>query len=347
MCLPAGDPCRPPPYPTRARPRRRGAPEREQAMSPAVSIVMPTFNRLQFLPATLESVFSQTLTDWELIIADDGSDEATRSYLSGLTARPQVRVLWLEHTGRPAVPSNAAIREARGEYVAFLDSDDLWLPQKLARQIASLRRCARCRWSYTRFMIVDSSGRITNRRPTGTYPAKGGWIRESLLDGRTVIAQPSVLVARTLLEELGAFDEGLRMCYDDDLWFRLAARSEVDAVDEPLTLIRRHGLHSGSDVIAWEDRLKVFERLLREQAGEPCEAIIRRQCAVHAAGLARSQAACGKRIAALTTVLASAPHALRYRSWWPNALHAMARALAPPAVVSLVRGRRRRARDSA
>lgn len=311
-------------------------------MSPTVSIVLPTYNRLQFLPATLESVFAQTFTDWELIIADDGSDDATRAYLRTIAARPRTRVLWLAHSGgRPAVPSNVAIREARGEYVAFLDSDDLWVPDKLQRQIASLRRRAHCGWSHTRFVIVDSSGRIVNPLPAGTYPARGGWIREPLLQGEIVIAQPTVLVSRVLLEELGVFDEGLRMCYDDDLWFRLAARSEIDAVDEPLTLVRRHGSHSGSDVIAWEDRLKVFERLLREQAGEPWEAVIRSQRAAMLAGLARSQAACGRRIEALATLLSSAPQSLAYRSWWPNALHAMARACAPAPVVSLVRSRRR------
>lgn len=310
-------------------------------MRPTVSIVMPTFNRLQFLPAALDSVFAQTFTDWELIVADDGSDEATRDYLRKIAARPQVTVLWLAHSGRPALATNVAIGATRGEYVAFLDSDDIWVPEKLARQIASLRYHERCGWSYTRFMTVDSSGRITNPRPPGTYPARGGWIRESLLDGRTVIAQPSVLVSRALLEELGAFDEGLRMCYDDDLWFRLSARSEVDAVDEPLTLIRRHASHSGSDVIAWEDRLRVFERLLSKQAGEPCEALVRSRRAAMSAGLARSQAASGRRMQALTTVLASVPRSWLHRSWWPDALRATVRACAPEPVVTLVRNRRR------
>lgn len=310
-------------------------------MPATVSIVMPTFNRLQFLAATLDSVYAQTFTDWELILADDGSDEATRDYLRTIAARPRVTALWLAHSGRPSVATNAAIREARGEYVAFLDSDDVWRPEKLARQLASLRQHARCGWSYTRFMTIDSSGRITNPLPAGTYPAKSGWIRESLLDGGTVIAQPSVLVARALLEELGAFDERLRMCYDDDLWFRLAARSEVDAVDEPLTLIRRHDSHSGSDVIAWEDRLRVFERLLSERAGDPCEALVRSRRAAMSAGLARSQAACGRRMQALATVLSSVPGSWRYRSWWPDAMRAATRACAPQSVVTLVRNRRR------
>src|SRR5579863_9408144 len=126
-------------------------------MSPTVSIVLPTFNRLHLLPASLDSVFAQTFTDWELIVADDGSDEATRDCLRRWAERPRVRVQWLEHSGRPAVARNAAIRSALGEYVAFLDSDDLWLPEKLARQLASLRNSAQCRWSYTRFTIGDST----------------------------------------------------------------------------------------------------------------------------------------------------------------------------------------------
>ncbi|HYM28419.1 MAG TPA: glycosyltransferase family 2 protein, partial [Steroidobacteraceae bacterium] len=82
---------------------------------------MPTFDRLQFLPPAIGSVFAQTLTDWELIIADDGSGEDTRAYLRSLTD-PRVRVLWMAHSGRPGVMLNAALRAARGEYVAFLDS---------------------------------------------------------------------------------------------------------------------------------------------------------------------------------------------------------------------------------
>lgn len=310
-------------------------------MSPIVSIVMPTFNRSEFLPAALDSVRAQTFTDWELIVADDGSDDATRNYLRTLPAPPRVRVLWLPHSGRPAVARNAAIREARGEYIAFLDSDDLWLPRKLACQTASLRRHEHRCWSHTRFAIADAAGRVVEAAPGGMHAAKAGWIRDSLLRGETVIALPTVMVARADLEQLGAFDEGLRMCEDDELWFRLAARSEIDAVDEPLTLVRRHGRHGGSDVTAWEDRLRVFESLLRDEARSPYGRLLRRQRAAHAAGLARSQAANGMRMQALATLLVSAPHGLRHRSWWPNALRAAARACAPAAVVGWVRGRRR------
>src|ERR1700722_1926163 len=126
-------------------------------MSPAVSIILPTFDRLAFLPAAIASAFAQTFTDWELIVADDGSSADTRTYLKTLNDPPQVKVLWLSHSGKPAVVRNAALREARGEFVAFLDSDDIWLPKKLETQIASLRRHAQRKWSYTRFVLVGEA----------------------------------------------------------------------------------------------------------------------------------------------------------------------------------------------
>lgn len=306
-------------------------------MSPAVSIVMPTYNRLEFLPATIESVRAQTFIDWELIIADDGSQSPTRDYLHALQDDDRIRVLWLEHSGLQGVACNAAIREARGTYVAFLDSDDVWLPCKLARQIASLRLHPLRLWSCTRFALIDGAGTIVRMGPRRGQQAKSGWIRESLLRSEISIALPSVVVARALLEQHGNLDEQLRMCADNELWFRLAAHSEIDVVEETLTLIRRHGQHGGSDVIAWEDRLRVFERLLREETGSPSERLLRSQVAVHHAGLARSQAASGNRRQALATLLASAPHSCAYAGWWPNALRAAIRACAPAPVVTAVR----------
>jgi glycosyltransferase involved in cell wall biosynthesis len=308
-------------------------------MPPAVSIILPTFNRLGFLRPAVESVFAQTLADWELLIADDGSGEEARSYLRSVDD-PRVRVLWLQHTGRPAVASNLALRGAQGEYVAFLDSDDVWLPNKLQVQIASLREHPERQWSYTRFALIDASGAQIDSSRSRSWAVPSGWILEKLLKEETVIAQPSVLVSRRLLTRLGAFDEELVMCYDDELWFRLAAHSEIDGIDEPLTRIRRHGQHSGSDVIAWRDRRRVFEKALR--TGGPLEPILRRLRAQMSAGLAKSQAVSGKRLSALGTLVWSLPHTWRYPRPWLGALVATARTFAPQFLRLLVRRRRLR-----
>jgi glycosyltransferase involved in cell wall biosynthesis len=303
---------------------------------PAVSILMPTFDRLQFLPPAIESVFAQTLRDWELIIADDGSGPDTRAYLQSL-ADPRVRILWLPHSGRPTVMLNAALRAARGEFVAFLDSDDVWLPRKLEAQIASLRQHPGRRWSCTGFALVDTGGRRLSGR--ANCPAAAGWVRDELLTS-AVIAMPSVLAARSLLEQVGPLDEDLVMCYDDELWLRLAAASELDGINEPLTLVRRHGMHGGSDIIAWRDRRRVVEKALRTAGDAQFTALLREQRALMSAGLARSHALYGRRADVLRTLAASAPYSWRYRRWWSGALRASARALAPRALRRLVRALR-------
>jgi glycosyltransferase involved in cell wall biosynthesis len=311
-------------------------------MAPAVSIIVPTFNRLEFLPAAIASAFAQSFTDWELIIADDGSESHTSSYLASLEDPPRVRVLRLAHSGKPGVVRNAALRAARGEFVAFLDSDDLWLPQKLATQMARLKERPECRWSYTRFSQVDAAGHPRAGANLRSFPAPGGWILEKILREETVIALPSVVVARGLLQRVGGFDEELVMCEDDALWLRLAAESEIDGVDATLTLIRRHGQHSGSDIVAWQDRRRVFTKALRAEVGTQHKRLLHRLRAEMSTGLAKSHATSGARLRVLATLCASAPYSWRYRAWWLGAMTAAARAFAPAAAQSLVRRYRQR-----
>jgi len=315
---------------------RRSLEDLTAMSTPTVSIVMPTFNRLEFLRPAIQSVFAQTLADWELIIADDGSTAETRAYLESLD-HPRVKVIWLPHSGRPSAVSNIAIREARGDYIAFLDSDDLWLPGKLAMQVASLRNHPERGWSYTRFAVVDSSGSpIVSKRVTH-WPAPSGWILEKILTEVTVIAQPSVVISRPLLNRVGGFDEELIMCYDDELWLRLAAQSEIDGIDEPLTLVRRHGQHSGSDIIAWRDRRRVFERALNTADYAHLHSTLCLLRAQMSAGLAKSQIASGNRASAVGTLFKSLPHSWRYPKCWSGPLIAMASSYAPVAVKSAVR----------
>jgi glycosyltransferase involved in cell wall biosynthesis len=305
-------------------------------MIPVVSIVMPTFNRMQFLPSAIDSVFAQTFGEWELIVCDDGSDAETKAYLQTLRD-PRIKVIWLSHSGRPSVVSNVALRMACGEYVAFLDSDDMWLPEKLQAQITSLRRYPARHWSYTRFSLIDECGNpITSTHDHGR-PAPAGWVQEKLLRAEFVIAQASVVVSRKLLEQLGPFDEQLIMCYDDELWFRLAEHNEIDSVDEPLTLIRRHGQHSGSDSQAWRDRRNVVAKLLRDNRGGRLEPMLRKLRAEMSAGLVKSYARYGRRVDALSALFLSVPHSWRYPLSWLNAALVTADRFAPQTMRALLR----------
>ncbi|HVN45233.1 MAG TPA: glycosyltransferase family A protein [Steroidobacteraceae bacterium] len=313
-------------------------------MEPLVSVIMPTFNRRQFLQPAIESLRNQSFSHWELIIADDGSDTDTRSYLQSVHAPPRIKVMRLSHSGRPSVVRNAALREARGEYIAFLDSDDLWLPRKLEIQMASLMRHPQRKWSYTAFSLVDGAGRPKDPLGDSRCPTPSGWIMEKMLNDELVIVLPSVVVARQSLEQVGPFDETLIMCEDDDLWVRLAVHSEIDGIEEPLTLIRRHGQHGGDDVTAWRDRGRVFTKALGQITDPGVRSILRRLRAEMAAGLAGSQAARGMRVSALSTLAASVHYSATYRQWWIGAAHAMVQAFTPAALRNVVRLYRHRRR---
>jgi glycosyltransferase involved in cell wall biosynthesis len=312
-------------------------------MTPAVSIVLATFNRLELLRSSVESVLSQTFRDWELIIADDGSDEPTRQFLESLESPGRVKVLWLSHSGRPSIVRNAALREARGEYIAFQDSDDLWLPRKLDAQLESLRRHPERAWSHTKYQLIDESGAPTEwARRTGGWPTPGGWILDQLIRGETVIALPSVIASRRLLQRAGGFDERLNDTEDYELWLRLARRSEIDAVEELLTLVRRHGQHFSSKPIeALQAARYVIDRQLQSGDVEHLRSDLLRQRARVVVGLARSRAAAGYRRDGLATLLPGARYFWRYPQFWPDALAAGAMALMPRAVLGSIRRLRR------
>lgn len=237
-----------------------------------VSVIMPTFNRPAWLRAAVRCVLEQTLEDWELIIADDGSDEQTREHLRtlGTDTAGRVRVLFLPHSGNPPAARNVALHEARGEYIAFLDSDDLWLPRKLEAQIASLGEHPTREWSYTRSVLVDGSGRPLEGGRGLCYPAtKDGWIVESLLKGEAAVTQSSVLARRDAIARVGGYPEDLPICGDYELYVRLALQSEIDFVDEPLVLVRRHGEHYCDDLAALAEVRRFMGKVQRLRLAPP------------------------------------------------------------------------------
>jgi glycosyltransferase involved in cell wall biosynthesis len=305
--------------------------------SPEVSIILPTYNRLQFLRAAVDSVFAQTFSDWELIVADDGSGPETAAYLEELAAPPRVRVLRLPHSGKPSVARNAGWQAARGEYIAFLDSDDVWLPDKLALQTAALRSLRQRGWSHTAFAVIDEDGELLTGAHARYWPAAQGQILERLITMDVVIAIPTVMVRRSLLEQVGGFDCGLRMCEDYDLWLRLAAVSEIHGVEATMVHVRSHRERFHDPGLVLEDRARALEKLLAAGTGSATVSILCRERAKAAADLARGQAIRGGRGASLLTLAKSLRYAWAYPEWWLGGAEAAARAAAPDFVMRIAR----------
>jgi len=309
-----------------------------------VSVILPTFNRLGYLQAAVDSVFNQTMRDWELIVADDGSDSETRAYLQSFAEKPRVRVLWLSHSGNPGAVRNAALQCARGEYVAFLDSDDAWTAEKLERQVRQLR-AARARWGYTGFDRIDGAGESMDieRELHWQYPS--GEIFEALLKFDVGISVPSVMVERALLNQVGGFDESQMLYEDFDLWLRLALLSDVTVVKEPLVRVRSHDRHYSSDGLAAEEGR---EKMLRKLQGFPLSrrqsSAVRAARARSAGDLAAARAARGRGASAWHTIAESSGFAWRHGVWWLALARTMAHLWLPGPVVALVRRHRRAVR---
>jgi GT2 family glycosyltransferase len=225
-----------------------------------VSIILPTYNRTRWLKPAIASVFAQTFTDWDLIVADDGSGEETRSYLRGLES-PKVKVLWLTHSGNPSRARNAALGSASGKYVAFLDSDDVWSPRKLEEQLAALQASPRCRWSYTACDRIDADGNLLPPAAQPKTAVRSGWIFDPLLALETSIAMPTLVAERSEIEAAGSFDEQQSFGEFHDLCLRLAMRSEAVAIPDVLCSVRAHDEHySANRIAAHRDWLRLYEK---------------------------------------------------------------------------------------
>jgi glycosyltransferase involved in cell wall biosynthesis len=223
-----------------------------------VSVVLATRDQAGWLPATLASVGAQTFKDWELVVVDDGSADDTGAVVARARADARVRYLRVPHVER-ARARNAGLAAAAGDLIAFLDGDDLWEPEKLARQVAALDAAPEAALCYTLARYVDEADRpLPVRRPP---VAIGGRVFPALVAANLMILA-SVMVRRSALDATGGFDETLPVlgCEDWDLWLRIARRHPVVCVDAELTRYRRHpGNTAGAQVLA--SGLHVLDRL--------------------------------------------------------------------------------------
>ncbi len=200
----------------------------------SVSVIVPTHDRHDLLHRALDSIGAQTQAPLEVIVVDDGSKDGTAAMLR--REYPDVVLIEQAHRGVSGA-RNRGIEGSRGDWIAFLDSDDEWLPQKLARQHAALETDPTARLCHTEEIWVRNGVRVN---PMKKHAKRGGRIFESCLL-LCCMSPSSVVVHRSVLEDVGVFDEALPACEDYDLWLRITNRYPVLFIDEPLVV--KHGGH--------------------------------------------------------------------------------------------------------
>jgi glycosyltransferase involved in cell wall biosynthesis len=198
-----------------------------------VSVVIPTYNRGKVLTRAVDSVLAQRYRDWELIVVDDGSTDDTQQRLA-LYAERRLRVIVRPENGGVAAARNAGIAAAEGELVAFLDSDDQWLPNALESLVAGIERGPAAPKAVTSGFYFNRSGspRLVPRHPS----SRGDWFLR-LLDGCPIAAGSALLVRRECFETVGGFDESLRRMEDWDWLLRFMEAHRFDVVPDLLAIV--------------------------------------------------------------------------------------------------------------
>lgn len=237
---------------------------------PQVSVVIPAYNAAAFIADTVNSVLRQTYQDLEIIVVDDGSKDGTVAALGAFGNRIRVHQ---QANGGVARARNTGVGLAQGTWVAFLDADDLWLPEKLERQLA----ISSAPMTYTDRLNIGARGDLPELQSLVT-PMSGGDLFVALLREGNFITNTSVMIRRDLFQKLGGFYTGLNGTEDWDLWIRVAERHEIGFVPEPLVKYR---FHAGSISRNYErmsrERTEVISRALALDRGQALDWMTRRQ----------------------------------------------------------------------
>lgn len=202
---------------------------------PKVSVVIPAYNAMIYLSETLDSVLKQTFTDFEVLIINDGSTDSIVTWASGITDL-RIRLISQENQGLPG-SRNTGIAHAQGEYIAFLDADDLWELTKLEKQVRCFKENPTVGVVYTWTLLIDEYSKPTGR--IFASQAEGNVWRE-LLETDVISNGSSAMVRRDCFEAVGVFDRTLTSAEDLDMWLRIAVHYQFAVVKEPLTLYRQY-----------------------------------------------------------------------------------------------------------
>jgi len=252
-------------------------------MVPLVSVVIPTFNRWPLVAEAVNSVLAQSHRDCEVIVVDDGSTDATASQLAKLASR--LKLFVTERRGVSAA-RNFGVSQSRGHYIAFLDSDDLWLRRKLERQTRFMDEHPEFHICQTDEIWIRKGVRVN---PRAIHQKTSGDIFKRSLE-LCLVSPSAVMMTRALFDRTGGFDEAFPVCEDYDLWLRISAQHQVALVPDRLTIKRGGHADQLSRSVWGMDRYRILalQKLLRSNLDRSQQAaafkMLRQKVAIVAAG---------------------------------------------------------------
>ena len=278
---------------------------------PSVSVIIPVYNRSSLLREAVSSVVRQSYRDFELIIADDCSSEDLHSVVPGIQGTEGLPLKFIRldaHSGMPGFVRNRGAEKAEGDYIAFLDSDDIWMPDKLEKQVSFLAGCAGlpgfddaagsqeiqgrenragCAICHTREKWVRSGKTVS--QSSQKHKREGCIFSDSLW--KCIIGPSTVMMSKSLFDRYGGFREDLEVAEDYELWLRVTAENHVTYLDEPLTIKRAGEWEQLSEKYGQIEifRIKALKGLIdsgffREEQRIAASKVLRQKCLIYAAG---------------------------------------------------------------
>jgi len=252
-------------------------------IKPQVSVIIPTYNRGRVIKEAIDSVLAQDYTEFELIVVDDGSTDHTSDVLDSY--RNVIKVLSQKNRGVSAA-RNRGIAEASGKFIAFLDSDDLWLPHKLSTQVEFFNKTPDALICQTEEVWIRNGLRVN---PKKRHKKPSGMIFKLSLE-LCLVSPSAVMIKRSLFDRVGEFDETLPACEDYDLWLRISSRFPIYLIDT-LLIIKRGGHDDQLSSRAGLDkfRIKAIEKiikskLLSDDQHQAAVKTLKKKCDIYAAG---------------------------------------------------------------
>jgi glycosyltransferase involved in cell wall biosynthesis len=233
--------------------------------NPTISVIIPTHNRASLLNRTIKSVLNQTFHDFELIIVDDGSTDNTKELINEFKKNdPRVQYIWQENSGRPSETRNTGIKNSKGKYITFLDSDDEILPEKLEKQIKKFNSVSKnVGLIYCGLQYIPEN---KNKQSKVIIPKLKGNLFKELLKG-SFIGGITPLIKKECFQKSGLFDTSLPSGEDWDMWIRISKNYEFDYVPEALAIYHIHGKQISAN---FDDTINGFQKILEKYSNEIC-----------------------------------------------------------------------------